>query len=236
VYEHGYFTGTGSGYEDYFGRERSIAFRKAHSRLDALAAVARRRPGRVVDIGCAAGYFLEVALARGWDAWGVEPSAEARSALAPSLAGRVAESLDALDGDFDAVTFWDVLEHLPDPLTTLREARARLRSEGVLAGVVPVLGSINTRLVPQSWDQYKPPEHLWFFSRRALRKLLWQSAGMRVIREEVAWRREARFVDPEGRRRHPLVRVAHHVDRLLHRTVETFWPEATVDSVAFYAR
>ncbi|MFO0609326.1 MAG: class I SAM-dependent methyltransferase [Polyangiales bacterium] len=236
VYERGYFTGAGAGYDDYFGRERDLAARKAATRLDALASVARRRPGRLVDVGCAAGYFVEAALARGWDAHGVEPSPEARQGMAPSVAPRVAASLDALDGDFDAVTFWDVLEHLPDPLAALRAARARLRPDGVMGVVVPVIGSVNTRLAPRTWDQYKPPEHLWFFSRRAVREALWKGAGLRVVREEVAWRRDARFVDPEGRARGAFVRLARGVDGALHRALASVWPDATVDSVAFYAR
>ena len=236
VYERGYFTGAGAGYDDYFGRERSIAARKADARLDALASVTQRRLGRLVDVGCAAGYFVEAALARGWDAHGVEPSPEARQGMSPSVAARVAPSLEALDGAFDAVTFWDVLEHLPDPLAALREARARLRPGGVLGVVVPVIGSVNTRLAPRSWDQYKPPEHLWFFSRRAMRETLLRGAGARVVREEVAWRRDARFVDPEGRSKNALVRVARGLDGALHRTIARALPEATVDSVAFYAR
>ncbi len=236
VYERGYFTGAGAGYDDYFGRERDLAARKAAARLDALASVARRRPGRLVDVGCAAGYFVEAALARGWDAHGVEPSPEARQGMDPSVAPRVAASLDALDGDFDAVTFWDVLEHLPDPLAALRAARARLRPDGVMGVVVPVIGSVNTRVAPRTWDQYKPPEHLWFFSRRAAREALWKGAGLRVVREEVAWRRDARFVDPEGRARSAFVRLARGVDGALHRALAAVWPDATVDSVAFYAR
>jgi SAM-dependent methyltransferase len=236
VYERGYFTGAGAGYDDYFGRERDLAARKAATRLDALGSLARRRPGRLVDVGCAAGYFVEAALARGWDAYGVEPSPEARQGMDAAVAPRVATSLGALDGDFDAITFWDVLEHLPDPLAALREARARLRPEGAIGVVVPVLGSVNTRLAPRSWDQYKPPEHLWFFSRRAMRAALWKGAGARVLREEIAWRRDARFVDPEGRSSNPLVRLARGVDGALHRRVASFWPDATVDSVAFYAR
>jgi SAM-dependent methyltransferase len=236
VYERGYFTGDGAGYDDYFGRERSIAARKADARLDALASVTRRRLGRLVDVGCAAGYFVEAAAARGWEAHGVEPSPEARQGMAPAVAPRVAPSLDALDGSFDAITFWDVLEHLPDPLATLREARARLRPDGVLGVVVPVLGSVNTRLAPRSWDQYKPPEHLWFFSRGAMRSLLLRGAGARVVREEVAWRRDARFVDPEGRSKNLLVRAARGLDGGLHRTLARVFPDATVDSVAFYAR
>jgi SAM-dependent methyltransferase len=236
VYERGYFTGDGAGYDDYFGREREIAARKADTRLDALSSVARRRPGRLVDVGCAAGYFVEAARARGWDAYGVEPSPEARRGVDPALAPRVVAALDALPGDFDAITFWDVLEHLPDPLGALRDARARLRPEGVLGVVVPVIGSVNTRIAPQSWDQYKPPEHLWFFSRGAVRELLWKGAGVRVRREEVAWRRDARLVDPEGRSRHPVVGLARALDGAFHRAVARAWPEATVDSVAFYAR
>lgn len=236
VYERGYFEGGGHGYEDYFGRERSLAARKAEARLEALGALGHTR-GRLLDFGCAAGYFVEESRARGWDSFGVEPSPEARRGLSAAVEPYVASTLDEVRdrGPFDVITAWDVLEHLPDPIETLHALRAIARPGAVFAVVVPVIGNVNTRVAPTTWDQYKPPEHLWFFSRAAMRATLRKGASARVVREDVAWARPSRFVDPEGRAVAPWTRAARFVDGVFHRAASAVAPSIITDSVAFYA-
>lgn len=237
VYAQGYFTGAqGAGYDDYFGRERDIARRKADTRLAALRSLGFHG-GRLLDVGCAAGYFVEAAAAAGWDAYGVEPSPEAREGASSAVASRVFETLDAslARGPFDAVTLWDVLEHLPDPLATLRALRGAMREGAALGVVVPVLGSVNTRVAPRTWDQYKPPEHLWYWSPAAMRATLARGAGARVLREDVAWTRPSRFIDPGAASRSLPVRLGRAIDAGVHRVLSVFSPALVVDSVAFYA-
>jgi hypothetical protein len=76
----------------------------------------------------------------------------------PSLRARVVPSLDALSAEarFEVITAWDVLEHLPDPDATLRSLRARLTPDGVLAVVIPVIGSSTTRLAPAAGISTSP--------------------------------------------------------------------------------
>ena len=186
VYTSGYFEGGGAGYADYFAREREQVARKSHARLAALRELGVTR-GRLFDLGCAAGFTVA----------GAEPSPEALAAMDPSLRAAVVPSLDALadEARFEVITAWDVLEHLPDPDAALRALRARLTPDGVLAVVIPVIGSTTTRLAPGRWDQYKPPEHLWFWSARAMRALLdalghralAAVAGPRVVTDSVAF-------------------------------------------------
>lgn len=235
VYRAGYFSGPGAGYDDYFERERGIAARKSASRLDRVAELGVRG-GRALDVGCAAGYFLEAAMDRGFAVRGVEPSEEARAHADDRVRGAIVEALGDDEAPFDLITFWDVLEHLADPVATLADAAPRLAPGGVVGVVVPVLGSVNTRLAPRTWDQYKPPEHLWFFSPRAMRAAL-SRAGLEVAHEEPAWTRPARFIDPEHRRRDPLTRALRGLDATLHRALALLaGPALLVDSVAFYAR
>lgn len=235
VYQRGYFTGPGAGYEDYFTREREIAARKAATRLDRLRDLGVAS-GRLLDVGCASGYFLEAAAARGFEVFGVERSDEARARCVPTLRERVAPSLDAMTGCFDAITLWDVLEHLPDPPDTLAALLPRLAPRGVLGVVIPVIGSVNTRIAPRTWDQYKPPEHLWFFSPSALRALLARH-GLTVVHEEPAWTRTARFIDPDARRRDPFTRALRGIDALAHAALAGLLGERVrIDSMAFYAR
>ncbi len=237
VYASGYFEGGGAGYADYFTRERDQVARKSAVRLAALRDLGVTR-GRLFDLGCAAGFFLGHARDAGFTVAGAEPSPDALAAMDPSLRPVVVPSLDDLapDARFDVVTAWDVLEHLPDPDATLRSLRARLSPGGVLAVVVPVLGSTTTRLAPSRWDQYKPPEHLWFWSPRAMRSML-SDHGLSVVREDVAWSRPARFVDLDGVSRSPAVRAARTLDALAHRALAALaGPGVVTDSVAFYAR
>ena len=106
---------------------------------DATERLARWRPdgGRVLDVGCAYGHLLRLLADRGWEAWGVELSADgcgyARTALGLEhiVQGDVREA--ALPGGrFDAVAMLDVLYYCPDPLATLGRVRTLLRPGGRL--------------------------------------------------------------------------------------------------------
>ena len=192
-YEGDYFSGPGLGYGDYFGAERTTSDEKARVRLACLGELGCRS-GRLLDVGCADGRFLRAARQQGFDCTGVEISERARAELPDELRGAVFASLDQALGaePFELVTLWDTLEHLPDPLGTLRAIRHQLAPTALVAVVVPVIDNVNARFLPRSWDQYKPPEHLWFFSRRALRRTLERELDAELMLEQGAWRREAR--------------------------------------------
>ncbi len=194
VYDRGYFSGDGHGYEDYFGRERAVADAKARARMDALARFGLGPRGAVLELGCADGRFLLEASERGHPVRGVEASREAREAADPRVRDRIAAGWDALpEGDaFDAFAAFDVIEHLRDPMEALQRARGRLRAGALVAVVVPIIENVNARWAPWTWDQYKPPEHLWFFSRKSVTTLIERAMGARTLACLPAWERAAR--------------------------------------------
>ncbi|MFN0074145.1 MAG: class I SAM-dependent methyltransferase, partial [Chloroflexota bacterium] len=83
-------------------------------------------PGRVLDVGCHIGLFLEIAQDAGWDSWGVEPSrwaADRARARGLQVIHGALEDAELAHESFDAVTMWDVIEHLTDPLGALEHCR-----------------------------------------------------------------------------------------------------------------
>jgi len=134
-----------------------------------------RSPGRLLDIGCSTGLFLDLASLDGWDVWGVEP-AEALASVARTRHGsRVLRSsfeeasLGAMS--FEVVSLWDVLEHVHDPPAFVRRVAELLVPGGVLALNVPNLDSLVARLLRSRWPLLLP-EHLYYFTPRSLSRLL----------------------------------------------------------------
>ena len=152
--------------------------------LDAFEAL--RPPGRLLEVGCASGWLLKHAEARGWKARGVEPSAAAAS-FARSL------GVDVFVGDLqsaalppesaDLVYMGDVLEHVPDCRATLVEV-ARVLAPG---GWLYLRGPITTHSLARSLGLAiygllgsdivlrEPPYHLWEFRPRPLARLAAQT-------------------------------------------------------------
>jgi SAM-dependent methyltransferase len=141
--------------------------------------------GELLDVGCGPGNFLLALrlLLPQWRGAGVEPGAHAaRSARQRGLDVEQAwlESARLAERAWDAVTLWNVLEHLPDPLEALVAIRRLLRPSGVLYLAVPMADSWDARVLGPYWMGWELPRHFVVFSRDTLRALLGR-AGFAIV-------------------------------------------------------
>jgi 2-polyprenyl-3-methyl-5-hydroxy-6-metoxy-1,4-benzoquinol methylase len=187
------------GFSDYAALEpaRRRMFERHLRRLSAFV-----EPGPILDVGCATGDFLVVARERGWQAYGIDPSSARTEAEARGvrLVGRTIQDLEPGTIKFAAVTFWDVLEHVVDPVGDLRRAAGLLAPGGVLALTVPDAGNLVARLSGRRWFGFKTAgEHLQFFTSKSLRLAL-KAAGMQVlVRKPTAWSCSVSFLGDRSR-------------------------------------
>lgn len=171
-----------SAYFDLYRRRRPFRLKRADSRLAVIELM--KRPGRLLDIGCSLGYFVEAAAARGWQAIGVEISPQAsEEARAMGLDVRPGTLQQAVFPPefFDCITMWDVLEHVPDPVGHMLEVRRVLAPDGLVAIGTPDLGHPLRVLKGTKWRHFKPAEHIFYFQRSSI-TLLFEKTGFRIVR------------------------------------------------------
>ena len=149
---------------------------------------------RLLDVGCGKGQFVRACVEAGVDASGIDLSstavAAARSvARVSAVCGRLEEHSEAL-GRFDAVTFWATIEHVPDPVATLRSIRRVLKPGGFVFLDTGAGCDWLDRLLPGFVSWYDPPQHLFVFSRDGLRRAL-DAAGLDLVRLDPCFERSA---------------------------------------------
>src|SRR5258708_2242795 len=183
-----YFSGRQSdGYADYVAAEPVL--RREFARTVAFI----RRwcdGGRLLEIGCAYGFFLHEAK-KYFDVSGIELAADAaiycqRSGLSV-LPGAVDETTLHRDVKVDIIVMLDVIEHLPDPRGTLVLLSRHLSPGGIIVITTGDFGSVAARLSGRYWRLMTPPQHLWFFSRDSIIRLA-ESLGLRIERVDHPWK------------------------------------------------
>ena len=139
-------------------------------------------PGRMLDVGCGTGAFLEVAEERGWDVTGTEFSAYAIKVAEARrfrvFKGEVWEAKLSAEA-FDVVTCWHVIEHVADPKRVMEEIYRVLRPGGVLVLATPNVADhifraayiIARRRRPVFYEPDEREVHLFNFSEQTLRAL-----------------------------------------------------------------
>ena len=138
--------------------------------------------GRLLDVGSGRGRFLAAASDAGWDAVGIEfePGLAQMAADRYGVEVVVGDAVSApVQGPFDIVTMWHVLEHLPDPLAATERARELLGPSGRLIISVPNNDSWQARLGGDDWLHLDIPRHIYHFTPDSLTRLV-ERAGLRV--------------------------------------------------------
>jgi SAM-dependent methyltransferase len=138
--------------------------------------------GRVLDIGCGGGHFLDNA-GPGWEKYGIELSEEARKVAASKGIKAFATLEDAIFPDefFDVVTMFAVIEHLPNPKEVVKELTKVLKPRGLFVIMTGDVRSLKAKMKGKKWHMYRPPEHLYFFCARSL-DFLMDSVGFRKVK------------------------------------------------------
>jgi SAM-dependent methyltransferase len=168
--------------DDYRAAERARRF-ESHRRLKLLARHLPP-PARLLEIGGAAGFFLDEARRRGYEGAGVELNEEmaeyAREALGLDvMAGRI-EEVELGEQTFDGACAFHVLEHVSAPAEAVAAVRAALRPGGILLIEVPNAGSQVARREGDRWHALKLPYHVGHYGPRSMAALL-EAAALEVV-------------------------------------------------------
>jgi len=167
------------GYTDY--EEDKKAMRETF--VIYLDKISRLTAGRkIFDVGAATGYFLDLARRAGWQTNGSEISEYAAKAAEGKGHKIFLGDLARMEHreKYDAVTMWDVLEHLADPKQYLKSAYSILNQGGLLAINTIDKSSCWARFSGKNWQAIMPPEHLFYYSDKSLKMLLEQN-GFEIL-------------------------------------------------------
>ena len=156
----------GYGRDDYLSE---LTIKRYHELLDHFEKY--RRTGKMIDVGCGIGYFLEEAKKRGWDVYGSEFTSEAVSICRKKGIKMTEGTLDINNYDleeFDIVTSFEVIEHINNPMEEMNKFHKLLRKGGLLYITTPNFNSILRHLLKGKYNVISFPEHLLYFTRKTL--------------------------------------------------------------------
>jgi 2-polyprenyl-3-methyl-5-hydroxy-6-metoxy-1,4-benzoquinol methylase len=175
--------------EDYFwdeymrdleiGRDGRVdldRFAVHHRPLLTLFQIYHPPPGRLLEVGAAAGLFMKSAERAGWTVQGLEPlpapATFARERLGLDVLQETVESAPFAEATFDAVAMFETIEHVLDPVAVLRAVRRLMRPRGLLVLTTPNWEALTRHALGRQWAVISPAEHLYYFSEATLTAML----------------------------------------------------------------
>jgi 2-polyprenyl-3-methyl-5-hydroxy-6-metoxy-1,4-benzoquinol methylase len=181
--------------------------------------------GRILDVGCACGFFIEAALKHDFDAYGIEFSKEAVAMAREDIRSRITiGDVNVLrergDEQFDAVVAFDIIEHTQNPVKFLEEIRHVLRPQGWLMLATPDTDHFLRYVMRSRWPMLQPMQHTYLFSKKAMTYALEKSGYENIEIQPADKSLTLDYLIDQVRIHNPLISGAYGaVSRLLPRAV-----------------
>jgi len=140
--------------------------------------------GKILDIGCATGEFLNYFNTKGWETQGIEPNEIARNSAIEKygLAVHSEKELSKYkESYFDVISMWHVLEHVPDLNSRILQLKKIIANNGILIIAVPNIDSKDAGIYGKYWAALDVPRHLYHFNQSAIQKIF-QKEGFEIIK------------------------------------------------------
>jgi len=179
----------GYGRNDYLS---PVTIRRYHQLLDKFEKA--RKTGKLLDVGCGVGYFLEVAKERGWEVYGTEYTDAAIKICTDKGIKMHKGQLDPANyapESFDIITSFEVIEHINTPLSEMTNITSLLRKGGYFYVTTPNFNSLLRYHLKDAYNVIGWPEHLSYYTPKTLeflmkknhlKKVFIQSTGISVTR------------------------------------------------------
>ena len=132
------------------------------------------KTGSILDFGCGTGEFLNSMKNSGWAIDGVEPSDGARAKAQQLTSQKISEKLST-QNQFDVITAWHVVEHVPNLNETVSKLKSHLKRNGIVFIAVPNFESPDAKKYHEHWAAFDVPRHLWHFSKKSMTQILTQN-------------------------------------------------------------
>lgn len=172
VYDDSYFNGGNAGYANYLLDAEIL---RKRGRMYAEKLQKFMNPGRVLDVGAAAGFILQGFVDMGWNGVGLEPNASMAQAGYETLGLDIRKgSLESFQTTekFDLISMIQVIAHFYEPRTAFDRASELLKDNGYLLIETWNQGSFSARIFGKNWHEYSPPSVLHWFSKDRLTAFL----------------------------------------------------------------
>lgn len=173
LYKKDYFFG--DEYSDYVA-DKQIIQKNFQLRLNTLKTFLKPNHTKLFEIGCAYGFFLDVAQSRFNQVQGIDITTDgiryARDVLNLDVLQSDLLKHDFGDQKFDVVCMWDTIEHLRQPEQYIEKISKQMESGALLAITTGDIGSLNARIRKDKWRLIHPPTHIHYFSKKSLANML----------------------------------------------------------------
>ena len=153
-------------------------------------ATEKTRKGKILDIGCGVGDFLHTMEQHGWEGTGVEPSEEAKAIAKNRIKAQLLSSEEQenlIDGSFDVITMWHVLEHVDALRWQIQQLYRLCKPGGRIIIALPNYKSYDGQYYKAAWAAYDVPRHLNHFNEENIIKIFEESHLKHIKTEKLHW-------------------------------------------------
>lgn len=166
--------------KDVLSKVQNWVISTRRSRIEKLL-----KSGRLLDIGCSEAGFLASLDRSKWQLSGVEINKYAAKRAQEKLVhakihAEAIETIKLPKKSFDIITLWHVFEHLHNPKAVLEKIHTLLDSQGFVVIEVPNANALYRRVFGPNWQLLIVPQHLYFWSKKALTEFLQKSGFMAI--------------------------------------------------------